>query len=682
MQPSAAVVNSWPARLALGIVLVGVVVALPAYPLGVLDGLPADSPIDLVAIVLLTGLVWSRDLTAIAGRRGLMLGALLLIAAGLRLASQLAYGPHGLAATYECSSTDGRQLRSQGSHWDPSLDFDGLAVGLGRRPLPTAFLNDVTQPIAIADRLAGRLHISWTGCLTPARDVRLVVETGAAVTVRQPKTLQLLAGQSYPLDIEAEFADLHQPQLRLLTADDGRPVPAGWFGPAGRSLSWLAACLAGVSWTVLLVMLGMMWRLPATQTSRLTYRCCGLVLLTLALGVAEWEFSLQRQPARHVLPADDYLLYESEARHLVRVGWKVDDGVAFHRCGGMRYYLAGAHLLLGESTYGVVMFQQALRGVAGLLGLALLLQLGASAKVGWITALGLVLHPALSKRSFLFWPDTLGTVLFLGLCVVAALGETRNRRWGLAGGLLAGLLGLFRANAISLVPAGALWLWWRRGWRGAVTFTVSAGLILALVPLRNRVVTGAWVPLPTEGAITAVLGSNIPRGVGLRAALTGDRRLDRVLRRGLRRLWEFESNPRNCFDPFDAADNVHVTASLRRIWLTYVWRYPVTYLGQVTERAHRWFFPEWDQSVFPCALGAVAAIAIMIRRGGSRATWLVVFWIAAYSAPFLLIYFEPRHRMVIVPELVVLTAWTAARCWNKWGTHVALPRWQTLVGRR
>ena len=52
----------------------------------------------------------------------------------------------------------------------------------------------------------------------------------------------------------------------------------------------------------------------------------------------------------------------------------------------MRYYLAAAHALFGESGYGVILFQQLLRGATGILVLRLMRRLAAPAWTGWAAA--------------------------------------------------------------------------------------------------------------------------------------------------------------------------------------------------------------------------------------------------------------------------------------------------------
>src|SRR5262249_8924919 len=145
-------------------------------------------------------------------------------------------------------------------------------------------------------------------------------------------------------------------------------------------------------------------------------------------------------------------LYENEARGLISNGFCQDDGVAFHRSPAMRYYLAVGHALFGESGYGIILFQQLLRGGTAILLMRVTRRMTDLSWLRWATAVLIVLLPGPMALSLRYWPETLGAFLFAAFCV-ALLQQARMPRQAAHAsgmGLLSGLLALVRTNAISV----------------------------------------------------------------------------------------------------------------------------------------------------------------------------------------------------------------------------------------
>jgi 4-amino-4-deoxy-L-arabinose transferase-like glycosyltransferase len=647
--------------------LAGTALFVPAYPLGFLDGIPADSLMDFVAAIGLAAWILPRDFARLSARRGLLLFGLVAVCAGLRVLSARAYGTHGLPARYESELRPGQfELeRSTSCHVpgatrvDGVIDFEGVGVGIGRKPLWADFLNTVRPASTVADRLAGRLYVCWSGSVRPDRDCRLAVEATCPCTLAVGRGNLLRAGGNYPIRLEARFPNLHSPHLRLVTADNGRTVPGRWLSPnpRGSSRPTVAAGLAVLSWGTLLATLWLLartvdlaaWPLPIEVWGK-----CVLVLAALASGAWAWERHLARDPTFSINPPDDYLLYENEARTLAFQGFRRDDGMAFHRSPAMRYYLVAAHAVFGESGYGVILLQQVLRGGVAVLVLVLVRLMTDRSGLAWVASVVVLVLPSPLDLSLHYWPEAVGAFVFALVCLRLVRGQCRaSSVWRDAvTGLAVGLLALVRTNAVSLVPGVALWLLLRKCRLGAAAFFLSAASVLAFVPIRNYLVTRQWVLTPTEGAITMVLGNNIPRGTDISSAYTGVPADDALLRRGMEHLWEFDNNPAASYDVFDPPDNARMHHALVRVWLAYVARHPGHYARQVLARAWFWFFPNWNVASL---LSACAFLGVGLRaQRRDAAWWALVFAFAVYSLPFLIAYFEPRHRAVVLPELCVL----------------------------
>jgi hypothetical protein len=654
--------------LSLWVLLVGTIVFVPGYPLGFLDGVPADHVVDFASGIVLAGLILSRDFARVSVRKLLVLTGLILVAAGLRWGGASAYGKHGLLARYESENPAGRFQCEKSTTWnlpgasriDPSIDFEGTAIGFGRRPLWTDFLNTLRTPCGTKDeRLAARLRVHWSGSVRPDRDCRLAVAASCPSDLCVGDTGMLQAGKAYPLRLEARFPDVRAPRLRLVTADDRQTVPASWLFPAEPRWSspLLAGILASMSWAVLAIVVPLLVWVSDPRGLEVWGKCF-LLLACLGSGFGLWEYHLLRDPAYSLMPPDDYLLYETEARRLVLNGFLQDDGIPFHRSAGMRYYLSAAHALFGESGYGVILFQQVLRGVTALLALSLVRRLSRRTWPGWVAAVVIAALPSLVNLSLRYWSETVGEVLFMLVCLALVHGDKGRTRHTVRGsigtGFGVGLLGLLRTNALSLVPALFLWMVVRRGWRPALAYLAIAVGVLGLVPVRNAIVTGEGVLTPTQGAINLIAGNNLPRDTDLAFARTGVPEDDLLLRQGMEHLWEFDDNPAANFDVFPPRDNARMQGPLLRVWLAYVVQHPGHFLGQVLVKTRDWFFPGWLHAVSVFSLFAAVGLGAALRQGNRSPLWVLLYATGAYSSPFLIAYGEPRHRAVMLPALVVL----------------------------
>jgi hypothetical protein len=169
------------------------------------------------------------------------------------------------------------------------------------------------------------------------------------------------------------------------------------------------------------------------------------------------------------------------------------------------------------------------------------------------------------------------------------------------------------------------------------------------------------VLLPTQGPINLVLGNNIPRDTDISAALTGDTQHDATFLQAMEHLWEFNTNRQASFDPI--GDHMPFKGGLTRVWLAYVHQHPFRYVGEILSKMLEWFFPRGNMMLF-LSLASLAGIAFLVPQRGRRAGWILVVLIAAYSLPPILSYFEGRHRKVIIPEMMSLSAlgiWSISR---------------------
>ncbi|MCU0249243.1 MAG: glycosyltransferase family 39 protein [Vicinamibacterales bacterium] len=133
---------------------------------------------------------------------------------------------------------------------------------------------------------------------------------------------------------------------------------------------------------------------------------------------------------------------------------------------------------------------------------------GAARAGGWLAAV----YPPLVWTPAFVWSETLFSVLALACAAVLAL---ERRRGGLyvAAGALAGLAVLTRPAMLLFLPLAAIWLAWRREWRGVALLSLACALVIMPWTIRNAREYGRVVLVASEGGITFWTG-NHPLAVG------------------------------------------------------------------------------------------------------------------------------------------------------------------------
>jgi 4-amino-4-deoxy-L-arabinose transferase-like glycosyltransferase len=182
------------------------------------------------------------------------------------------------------------------------------------------------------------------------------------------------------------------------------------------------------------------------------------------------------------------------------------------------YYLAPLYpvllsipLRVSELTFGVLYLGQQ---VLGLLTAALL-AIGGRRVVGDRAALGaaclFLLYPPLT----FFAARPLGETVAIFLLTAALVCAWRSGSGaGLAAGLLLGLASLARPNLLLVLPVWGLIALRRRAWLRAFALLAGFAIVVLPVTVRNRVVSGHWVLISSNGGLTAYHG-NGPEAKGV-----------------------------------------------------------------------------------------------------------------------------------------------------------------------
>jgi len=181
---------------------------------------------------------------------------------------------------------------------------------------------------------------------------------------------------------------------------------------------------------------------------------------------------------------------------------------------GFPYLLAGVYSLTGGSHLAAVAAQM----ILGCLSVALLFILVRRALgpgAGLMAALLFGCHWApIYFEGELHAPALLIALQLAFAACLLRFQETRTWSWLVAAGVMLGGAVLTRPNALLYLPAACLWLAWvarrsARPWKAHV-LGLCAAVALCVLPatLRNRVVSGQWVPVTTNFGINFYLGNH------------------------------------------------------------------------------------------------------------------------------------------------------------------------------
>ncbi|MCK4807219.1 MAG: glycosyltransferase family 39 protein [Candidatus Aegiribacteria sp.] len=99
-------------------------------------------------------------------------------------------------------------------------------------------------------------------------------------------------------------------------------------------------------------------------------------------------------------------------------------------------------------------------------------------------------------------------ISLLPVIVLLTLRSASKKGSGFTSGLAAGILFLIRSTAIFLVPLQLAWLFMKKKWR--TVLLVLAGFVLCCIPwvLRNQLVLGSPVLMPTKGSLNLWMRNN------------------------------------------------------------------------------------------------------------------------------------------------------------------------------
>jgi 4-amino-4-deoxy-L-arabinose transferase-like glycosyltransferase len=388
----------------------------------------------------------------------------------------------------------------------------------------------------------------------------------------------------------------------------------------------------------------------------LTSRLALIVGLGLALRLAVLVARYANDPAFHTFPpGSDQISYVEFAHGLLDGTWPTG---AFYKQPGISYYLALVMRLVGDDLVRVRLVTLTLGALSSLLMFhAARLSFG-SRHVGLLAALMYALYPVSAFYDTTVLIPAPTTLLTLAaLTVLAGLVRRPRAGWAALAGVLIGLATFFRVTVLALLPSGWLAAWLgggslRRqlGLAGLVTLTTA--LTLAPVTWWNTVHEGRLVVLTTGGP-NALYGGNNRDAGGTYAYTQAYRAEHRDGQNWVEQTWlDVRAEPGRALGLY-----------IRKLGLT--WGNleigsNLSYRRNGLQAAPILYFSPLNFGLL--ALLGLSGLALAWRRWPvSRALGL---FLAGYSLGGSLIFMAGRHRMPMVPALVILGAGFLVEGWR------------------
>jgi hypothetical protein len=289
---------------------------------------------------------------------------------------------------------------------------------------------------------------------------------------------------------------------------------------------------------------------------------------------------------------------------------------------------------------------------------------------GWVAGGILALSPVLVfYENQLYYPSL--AVFLTALFLLLLLGRKRF----LVTGLVFGLVGLTRSNALLFLPVGAWWLWRRSGRRAALWFVTGTIAILTPVLLRNGIVGNAWTPLTVNGGMIFATGfgdealggralQRRPEDFGPNGAF--HREAERMAGRELSLAEASRVHRDGAREWIRSNPGATVRLTLRKVGLLFSVREIDDNLGfpLVRERAMSlaWWPGPWAWILVPGAVGAVRQVRRRGRQGEEART--LILYSMVYCVSLLMFFVNSRYRLPLIVPAAVFAGTAVADLWT------------------
>ena len=414
---------------------------------------------------------------------------------------------------------------------EPAIDFGAQGFSFSSQYFSLPFANDTARrqwtPGASDETDSYPFSVVLRGFLTVPADAReLWLEaSGGSATLRVDEAV-LAAGVRHPVaagvrGVEVRYARnaASEPGLVLhwTRGDRSEAVPAAAFDhgldvhPVPKRLDAVALALWSAAFLGLL--LGVRPRLE-TNARVAAWTLFAALLLYYARDLTREGRGFGFQI---FAVGNDWLEYESLARAIRAGNWLSAEGSLVFLNFGYRYVLAALHFLAGEAAANAMLLQRAVMALAIAFAVHATWRLYGSG-AAWALAAIIVF----SKHFRAYAEPLLDTTFAIALCFallycLIRYARDHTRGWVIAAALALGIGVLVRANFLPLLALAAGWMYFAAVAAGPrrriedIGLLVAIGLsIAALLGVRNYLVSGQWVFLPTNGLPNLWIGNHPP----------------------------------------------------------------------------------------------------------------------------------------------------------------------------
>ncbi|HTM08797.1 MAG TPA: tetratricopeptide repeat protein [Verrucomicrobiae bacterium] len=395
--------------------------------------------------------------------------------------------------------------------------------------------------------------------------------------------------------------------------------------------------------------------------------CLAVFLVALALRLA-YLYQIESIPLFYNLIGDPRG-YDDWAQAIAGGDW-LGQGV-FYQAPLYPYFLAGLQTIFGHDLWRVRVAQAALSAVT-----CSLLYLTGKNFFSRGAGLAAGLFFAFSAPAIFFAAVVDKTALdpFLVVLLVYLLSSTGEKiaasKW-LAAGVVLGLLGLSRENALVWIPVIALWIWFRfasaprleRARWGAL-FALGLSLILLPIGIRNLIVGGEFTLTTAQAGVNFFIGNN-PDADGTYDSIrraTGEKQFEQpeatrlaeegagrslspreVSKYWIGRSWDYiRSQPG------------HWLRLLGKKWLL-VWN-----VREIDDSDDFYLYQQWSRLL--ALLAAVTHFGVLFPLAAAgcaltwrqwRRLWLLYAMLGSFALSVALFYVFARYRFPLVPLLAL-----------------------------
>ncbi|UCC45083.1 MAG: glycosyltransferase family 39 protein, partial [Candidatus Zixiibacteriota bacterium] len=296
-------------------------------------------------------------------------------------------------------------------------------------------------------------------------------------------------------------------------------------------------------------------------------------------------------------------------------------------------------------------------------------------------------------ETMLLIPSLFLLLTIWGMYRVVIHRDSASWRTWLITGIIFGLAALSRPNILLVIPFLLLWMYlatspgtrWLNRVRLPAVMAAGVLLIIAPVTLRNAIVTTDFILISSQGGINLYLGNN-PEADGLTMLMPEVDLDESVSWREFRRVTRTAAEREVFRELSEAEQSSFWTKKALRFmadhpgpFLTLVWKKSVYFVSGYENSDHADLYHQrtksslysvllWNKLIyFPFGLLLpLTLVGFFVTRKQARQLWPVYIFILAYIPTIVLFLVTARHRLPLVPFMILLASAGLVALWRSW----------------